>query len=106
MTGRVLMFLNTAGLFQQTVATKNPCFLKIALKMQVVPDTDPALWRKLSKCITSTDEPGSLLNIVAYIQHTGGTKITYCALSEWYYISATCQRKRMGALVRTGFFSS
>lgn len=50
--------------------------------MQVV--TDTALWRKLSKCSTSTDQPGSLLNIVAYMQHTGGTKITHCALSEWY----------------------
>lgn len=60
------------------------CFLKIALKMQVVPDTDTALWRKLSKCSTSTDQPGSLLNIVAYIQNTGGTEITHCALSEWY----------------------
>lgn len=60
------------------------CFLKIALKMQAVPDTDMALWRKLSECSTSTDQPGSLLNIVAYIQHTGGTEITHCALSEWY----------------------
>lgn len=58
------------------------CFVKIAITMQVVPDT--ALWRKLSKCSTSTDQPGSLLNIVAYMQHTGGTEITHCALSEWY----------------------
>lgn len=33
-------------------------------------DKDTALWRKLSKCSTSTDQPGSLLNIVAYMQHT------------------------------------
>lgn len=45
-------------------------FIKIALTTHVVPDTDTALWRKLSKCSTSTDQPGSLLNIVAYMQHT------------------------------------
>lgn len=57
------------------------CFLKIAPKMQVVPTV---VWRKLSECSTSTDQPGSLLNIVAYMQHAGGTEITRCALSEWY----------------------
>lgn len=45
-------------------------FIKIALTMHVVPDTVTALWRKLSKCSTSTDQPGSLQNIVAYMQHT------------------------------------
>ncbi|KAI9517735.1 hypothetical protein NQZ68_000903 [Dissostichus eleginoides] len=46
----------------------------IRSRTQVVLDT--ALWRKLSKCSTSTDQPSSVLHVVAYIQHTGGTEIT------------------------------
>lgn len=76
--------LDLFQIYQRTASESVHCFLKIAPKMQAVPDTDTTLWRKLSECSTSTDQPASLLDIVAYMQHTGGTEITHCALSEWY----------------------
>lgn len=82
-SGKNQSVLNTA-FFLANCCRKGSMHLKIALTIQVVPDTNTALWRKLSKCTTSTDQLGPLLNSVAYIHHTGGTEIIHCALCEWY----------------------